>query len=159
MSPLLRTLAWAVLLAVAGTFVAAAWTWVLGLAGAPGGRLSVAGARRGREGMVTAGAVLTFLAQAYLALAFAAAAADLAAGWRAAHAGEPGWPVWLVGWYVGTAPALLLTRDRAKAVAHHVRARLVGATFWIVLAGFWVFVRWPALAGLGWPWLPSLRVW
>jgi hypothetical protein len=152
----LQSFGFAVLVALVGTAVAAVWTWVMGLAGAPGGRLSVAGARRSRGAVVLVGALLTFLAQTYLALAFAGAVARWVSGHQTIHPMRPVWPLWLVGWYLASAPALFAARDRAKAMAHHIRPRLATATLYLAALAFWLFVRWPGLFDRGWAWVPAL---
>lgn len=151
----LHSLGFAFLLAAAGTVVAAVWTYVLGLAGAPGGAITVAGVRRRSSSVALAGALVSFIAQAYLALAFTACIVLSVAHWARGHAGLPVWPVLLGGWYLGTAPALLLTRDRAKATAHHVRSRLAGATVYLAALAYWLFLWRPALLS-AWPWVPSI---
>jgi hypothetical protein len=152
----LESFGFAVLMALVGTAVAALWTWVMGLAGAPGGRLSILGMRHSRGGLVLLGAVLTLLAQTYLALAFTGAVARWVSGHQGFHPLRPVWPLWLVGWYLGSAPALFAARDRAKAMAHHVRPRLATATLYVAVVAFWLFVRWPGLFERGWSWVPEL---
>ncbi|HEU4700311.1 MAG TPA: hypothetical protein VFS40_14095 [Gemmatimonadales bacterium] len=153
---MLRSVGFAVLVAVVGTAVAAAWTFVLGLAGAPGGRLSVAAAQRDRGALVLLGAALTFLAQTYLALAFAGAIARWVVTHQVTHSPAPAWPLWLAGWYVAAAPAMLIAGDRTKALARWVRPRLAATTLYLAVIGFWVFVRWPGLFEAGWAWVPPL---
>jgi hypothetical protein len=152
----LQSFGFAVLVAIVGTAVAALWTWVMGLAGAPGGRLSIFGARRSLWAVTLVGAALTFLAQTYLALAFTGAVARWVRGHQLLHPLRPAWPFWLVGWYLAAAPALFAARDRAKALAHHVRPRLATATLYLAVLAFWLFVRYPGLFEWGWGWVPVL---
>lgn len=155
---MLRSLGTAAVLAVVGTVAAIVWAFVIGLVGVPGVRLAGAGRRRGRTALVGAGSVLTLLSQGYLALAFTGFVALGLGEWLGSRPHLVAWPFWLVGTYLAAAPPLYAPRDDSRDIQG--RERGAELLVLVLLAGlaFWAFVRWPAVFGAGWPWVPTLEL-
>lgn len=153
---MLASLGVAALLGIVGTLAAVLWTVVLGLASAPGAALADVGARYGRRTLMSLGMLVSFLLESYLLLAFAALVIRVVQSFLTAHPSAPAWPLWLVGWYLATAP-VLFGGHHADAGAGR-EANETAFTFALPAAalGFWVFVLWPQVVEWGWGWIPSL---
>ena len=154
---MLTSLGVAALLGILGTFAAVIWTVVLRIGGAPGSAIAVLGTLRERRGLVNAGVALSFLIESYLLLAFAGAVIRFVQAFLESRPQAPAWPLWMVGWYLATAPVLFGGRESRGPVARD--ATDTAFTFALPLAtfGFWVFVLWPDVLEWGWGWLPRLR--
>ena len=155
---MLASLGFASLLAIVGTFAAVVWTYLLRIGGAPGSTLIRVGTRRQWRALVKAGAALSFLLEAYLLLAFAGLVTRFVEAYLAPRPDAPGWPLWIVGWYLATAPVLFGGRDVPGAAARD--ASDTALTFALPLAaiGFWVFVVWPEVLEAAWSWLPRFSL-
>ena len=154
---MLTSLGVAALLGILGTFAAVLWTLVLRIGGAPGSALAVLGTLRERRGLIQAGVVLSFLIESYLLLAFAGIVIRLVQAFIRSHPHAPPWPLWLVGWYLATAPVLFGGRASGDAVARDVTDTAFAFALPLAALGFWVFVVWPRVLEWGWGWLPRLR--
>lgn len=148
--------AYAILLAILGTLVAALWTFAVGLGGAPGGMLTELALRRQEERLIpTWGLVLTVLGQTYVALAFVAFTLQTTQSRLAGQSGFGVQVAWLVTFFVAIAPATIALRDAARErrkVQH-------GATVFtapLVALGFFVFLFAPNVMHAGWGWVPHL---
>ena len=67
----LRLIGVAILLGFAGTLAAALWTFVIGIAGAPGALLTAFGEKK-KSPVVLVGLMVTIISQSYVAIAFVA---------------------------------------------------------------------------------------
>ena len=154
---MLTSLGFAGLLAITGTFAAALWTFVLKVGALPGTALAAAGTRRDNRGLVTAGIALAFLADAYLILTFAACVARVIHAFMETRPSIPAWPLWLVGWYLATAPVLFGGRDVAGSVARDATDTAFAVALPLAGLGYWLMVLRPEVLEWGWGWLPRLR--
>lgn len=155
---MLSSLGFAGLLGILGTFAAVLWTFVLVIGGAPGSALVGLGARYRKRVLIRAGTTLTFLLDAYLLLAFAGLVTRFVAGVLLPRPTLPAWPLWLVGWYLATAPVLFSGRRARGVAARDAADTAYTLALPLAAAGFWVFVLWPELVDAGWRWLPSFRL-
>ena len=115
---MLTSLGVAGLLGIIGTFAAVLWTAVLGVGGAPGSALAVLGTRSGkRRPHHESGTFVSFLVESYLLLAFAGLVIRFVDGFLATRPAAPAWPLWIVGWYLATAPVLFGGRSTPGAAA------------------------------------------
>lgn len=155
---MLTSLGFAGLAAITGTFAAVLWTLVLKVGSVPGSALAMAGTRHEKRGLVTAGVALAFLVEAYLVLTFAACVVRAVHAFLDSRPGIPGWPLWLVGWYLATAPVLFGGRDAPGSAARD--ATDIAFSFALPLAGlgYWALVIWPVVLDWGWGWLPRVSL-
>ena len=154
---MLTSLGVAGLLGIVGTFAAVLYSVVLAFGGAPGSALTILGTRYRRRGLVTAGTVVSFLIESYLLLAFAAFVVRVVAGFLTERPWAPAWPLWIVGWYLATAPVLFGGRGVPGAPARDATDSAFAFELPISALGFWVFLVWPAVLEWGWGWIPPLR--
>jgi hypothetical protein len=154
---MLTSLGVAALLGILGTFAAVLWTVVLRIGGAPGSALAVLGTLRDRRGLVRAGVLVSFLIESYLLLAFAGAVVRFVQGFLASRPHAPAWPLWLVGWYLATAPVLFGGREPRGPAARDATDTAFAFALPLAALGYWVFVMWPEALEWGWGWLPRLR--
>jgi hypothetical protein len=155
---MLTSLGVAGLLGILGTFAAVLWTVVLGVGGAPGSALAVLGTRYRKPTLITAGTVISFILESYLLLVFAALVIRVVDGFLSARPAAPAWPLWLVGWYLATAPVLFGGRSTPSAAARDATDTAFAFALPVAAFGFWVFVLWRAALEWGWGWLPQLHV-
>ena len=155
---MLTTLGVAGLLGIVGTFAAVLWTVVLGVGGAPGSALAVLGTRYRKRTLVTAGTFVSFVLESYLLLAFAALVILFVDGFVGSRPGTPAWPLWLVGWYLATAPVLFGGRSTPGAAARDATDTAFAFALPVAGFGFWVFVLWRSVLEWGWGWLPHIRI-
>lgn len=155
---MLSSLGFAGLLAILGTFAAVLWTAVLGVGGAPGSALARVGTRYASRFLVRTGTTVTFLIDAYLLLAFAGLVIRFVQGFLQPRPEVPAWPLWIVGWYLATAPVLFGGRRAIGAMARDSADTAYSVALPLAAAGFWLFVCWPALLEAGWGWLPAFRL-
>ncbi len=156
MAAMLTSLGVAGLLGILGTFAAVLWTAVLGVGGALGSALAVLGTRSGKHGLITMGTVLSFVVESYLLLAFAGLVVRFVDGFLATRPAAPAWPLWIVGWYLATAPVLFGGRSTPGAAARDATDTAFAFALPVAALGFWVFVIWRQVLELGWGWLPRL---
>ncbi|HEX3236204.1 MAG TPA: hypothetical protein VHR41_18580 [Gemmatimonadales bacterium] len=67
------------------------------------------------------------------------------------------WPLWLVGWYLATAPVLFGGRETQGSAPRDPTDVAFAFALPLAAFGFWVFVLWPATLEWGWGWLPRFR--
>ena len=154
---MLTSLGVAGLLGIIGTFAAVLWTAVLGVAGRPGSALAVLGTRHGKRALITFGTFLSFAVESYLLLAFAGLVIRFVDGFLESRPNAPAWPLWLVGWYLATAPVLFGGRSTQGAAARDATDTAFAFALPVAGFGFWVFVVWRTVLEWGWGWLPELR--
>ncbi len=155
---MLTSLGVAGLLGIIGTFAAVVWTVVLGVGGAPGAALARLGTRYHKVALISVGTIVTFLIESYLLLAFAALVIRVVEGFLDTRPAAPAWPLWLVGWYLATAPVLFGGRGTPGAAARDATDTAFAFALPVAAAGFWVFVLWRRVLDLGWGWLPEIRL-
>ena len=154
---MLTSLGVAGLLGIVGTFAAVLYSVVLAFAGAPGSALTILGTRHQKPALVTAGTLLSFLVESYLLLAFAALVVRFVDGFLLERPWAPAWPLWIVGWYLATAPVLFGGRRTPGAAARDAADATFAFELPISALGFWVFVVWRPVLEFGWGWIPALR--
>ena len=154
---MLTSLGVAGLLGIIGTFAAVLWTVVLGVAGRPGSALAVLGTRHGKRVLIAIGTVLSFAVESYLLLAFGGLVIRFVDGFLESRPNAPAWPLWLVGWYLATAPVLFGGRSSPGAAARDAADTAFAFALPVAGFGFWVFVLWRRVLEWGWGWLPELR--
>ena len=103
---MLTSLGVAALLGILGTFAAVLYAVVLAFGGAPGSVSPILGTRYGKRGLITTGTALSFLVESYLLLTFAAFVVRFVDAFLTPRPDAPAWPLWIVGWYLATAPVL-----------------------------------------------------
>lgn len=155
---MLTSLGVAGLLGIVGTFAAVLWTVVLGVASRPGSALAVLGTRNGKPALITAGTFLSFAVESYLLLAFAGLVIRFVDGFLATRPDAPAWPLWIVGWYLATAPVLFGGRSRSGTAARDATETAFAFALPVAGFGFWVFVLWRSVLEWGWGWLPGIRL-
>lgn len=158
MAPMLTSLGVAGLLGIVGTFAAVLWTVVLGIGGAPGSALAVLGTRHDKRALISLGTLVSFVVESYLLLAFAGLVIHFVNGFLQARPGAPAWPLWIVGWYLATAPVLFGGKSTPGAAARDATDTAYAFALPVAAFGFWVFVIWPGVLEWGWGWLPELRI-
>jgi hypothetical protein len=155
---MLTSLGVAGLLGIIGTFAAVLWTVVLGVAGTPGTALAGLGTRHGKRVLINLGTVVTFVIESYLLLAFAGLVIRFVEGFLSTRPNAPAWPLWIVGWYLATAPVLFGGRGTPGTAARDPADTAFAFALPVAAAGFWVFVVWRRVLEAGWPWLPEIRL-
>ena len=154
---MLSSLGAAALFGILGTFVAVLCTFLIKVAGLPGNVLVRAGTRAGKTPLVRSGIALTFLLDAFLVLSFAALVVRTIHAMLVSRQGQPAWPLWLVGWYVATAPVLFGGKHLPGAAARDASDVAFALALPMVGLAYWAFVRWPAAMDWGWSWIPLGR--
>jgi hypothetical protein len=155
---MLTSLGVAGLLGIVGTFAAVLWTVVLGVAGAPGSVLAGLGTRYNKRALINVGTAVSFVIESYLLLAFAGLVIRFVEGFLSTRPAAPAWPLWIVGWYLATAPVLFGDRGTPVAEAREGADTAFALALPVAAAGFWVFVVWRWALDLGWGWLPEIRL-
>ena len=154
---MLTSLGLAALFGILGTFAAVAGTFLLKLAGLPGAAIARVGTRSGRTSVIRSGITLTFLIDAFLVLTFAALVVRTIHALLESRSGLPAWPLWIVGWYVATAPVLFGGKHRPGATARDASDIAFALALPMIGLAYWVFVRWPGVMDWGWSWVPTVR--
>jgi hypothetical protein len=73
------------------------------------------------------------------------------------HPSAPAWPLWIVGWYLATAPVLFGARTSREGAGRQANDTALTFALPASALGFWVFVLWPAVVEWGWGWVPVLH--
>jgi hypothetical protein len=154
---MLTSLGVAGLLGILGTFAAVLYTVVLAFGEAPGSVLATLGTRHGKQGLITAGTALSFVVESYLLLAFAALVVRVVDAFLTSCPSSPAWPLWIVGWYLATAPALFEGKNVPGAAARDAADTAFAFALPVAAIGFWVFVLWRPVLEWGWGWIPAFR--
>jgi hypothetical protein len=154
---MLSGLGLAAIFGILGTFAAAMWTYLLKAAGLPGAAMVRAGNRSGKKWAVRAGLAFTYLIDSVLVITFAAFVVRTLHAMLASRPGVPAWPLWIVGWYVATAPVLFGGKHLPGAEARDVSDRAFALALPMVGLAYWAFVRWPIVLEWGWSWIPTVR--
>lgn len=151
----MSAIGYAILLGFAGTFAAALWTFVIGLAGAPGALLTAAAMRRIATSVIPIwGLLLTVAGQLYASLAFTAFILGTSSSVLANTTGFGKWVAWVVTFCVASAPALIALKDAARAEAKNVQHAATTLTAPLATVGFLVFLFAPRIRALAWGWIP-----
>ena len=155
---MLASLGFAALFGIVGTFAAILWAAVIAVAGVPGSSLMRLGTRHHRRSVISAGTVLSSTIELYLLLAFAGVASRFVAAFLLARPALPGWPLWITGWYLATAPVLFSGWNLPGAQARDERDVALGVALPAAALGYWLFVTWPGVLAVGWPWIPVFKL-
>jgi hypothetical protein len=151
----MNAIGYAILLAFGGTLAAALWTFVVGLAGTPGALLTAAAMRRtGPTAIPTWGLFVTVAGQLYGSLVFTAFVLQTTSSVVADSAGFGKWVVWLVTFFVASAPAFIALKDAARAEVKNVQHVATTLTAPLTAIGFIVFLVAPRTLDAGWGWVP-----
>ncbi len=144
-----------ILLAFGGTLSAALFTFVVGLAGAPGAFLTHSAMRRTRSLVVPPwGLLLTVAGQLYASLAFVAFIIQTSSSRLAGVAGFGTWIAWTVTFLVACAPAFIALKNAARVEVRKVQHSATTFTAPLTALGFFVFVFAPGVLRVGWGWVP-----
>jgi hypothetical protein len=154
---MLTSLGVAGLLGILGTFAAVLYTVVLAFGGAPGSVLTILGSRYGKRGLIATGTALSFLVESYLLLAFAALVVRFVDAFLTPRPYAPAWPLWIVGWYLATAPVLFGGKRAPGAAARDAADTAFAFALPVAAIGFWVFVMWRPVLEWGWGWIPEFQ--
>ncbi len=152
----------AILLIIGGSFFSALYTFVLGIAGAPGAILTHATMRRqGTHLIPTWGLLLTLLGQVYASLAWVAAIVLFVRSSTAAHSGLGVWIVWFAAFLIAIGPASFALKEaasvhREKPQAFTVQHGAAAFTELLTVIGFFVFAFAPNMIEIAWSWVPQL---
>src|SRR6476659_5254981 len=139
---MLTSLGVAALLGILGTFAAVLYAVVLAFGGAPGSVLTILGTRYGKRGLITTGTALSFLVESYLLLTFAAFVVRFVDAFLTPRPDAPAWPLWIVGWYLATAPVLFGGKSVPGAAARDAADTAFAFALPMAAFGFWLFVAW-----------------
>jgi hypothetical protein len=154
---MLTSLGVAALLGILGTFAAVLYAVVLAFGGAPGSVLTILGTRYGKRGLITTGTALSFLVESYLLLTFAAFVVRFVDAFLTPRPYAPAWPLWIVGWYLATAPVLFGGKSVPGAAARDAVDTAFTFALPVAAIGFWVFVVWRPVLEWGWGWIPVFQ--
>ena len=149
------TIGSAILFAIVGTVVGALWTFVIGLAGAPGAfiaRLRGDEWHGGRQSWF--GLLLCLLGQSYASLAFVAMTIGYLTNLLSDRPELIDGVLWIVCFFVALLPSTAALKDAASKPTK--RAQDVATTFTVplTLIGFFVFAFYQPAMRTGWGWLP-----
>jgi hypothetical protein len=148
-------LGFAILLGFGGIFAAAIYTFVVGLAGAPGALLSAAAVKRSPDGAIPVwGLLLTVAGQLYAALVFVALVTNFVEAHLSGTTGIGKWVAWIVAFFVAVAPTVIALKDAARVEQRNVQHHATTLTAPLTAVGFFVFQFFPSLMNTGWGWVP-----
>ena len=149
-----RGLGYIFVVALPGTFTAAAWSFVLRIAGLPGELLGRLANTSGSAVLGGIGLLLAVAGQLYAALIFAAFIL------RSSHhhlQGTHPWIYWL-GWtvtgVVATAPPLIAALDWARQPSKATACKAARITWVLTIIVALLFVRRPEVVLWAWGWVP-----
>ncbi len=149
------TFVFALLLGVGGIFVAIFYTFIIGLAGAPGALLSVSAAKRSPNGVTPMwGLFLTVAGQLYTSLVFVAFVINFVEAHLIGARGTGKWVAWVVAFFVAVAPPAIALKDAAHAERRNVQHIAMTLTAPLTLLGVFLFRFFPAVMNVGWGWVP-----
>jgi hypothetical protein len=157
----MREIGLAVGLGFLGSFAASILTFVLAFAGLPGSKLA-----HGRNGHAASNArqmlgfFAAFIPQSYIALCWVVLIVSLARSWTAAARGPGKWLVWVVAFWVATAPADYGVWSGAEWKRRLVtgQAIMLSAFRWtaaVATIAFFTFQFAPTTRTLAWGWVPQ----
>lgn len=142
---------YAILLGFGGTLAAVIWTFVLGIAGAPGALLTAGVMRRtGATAIPTWGLLITAAGQLYVSLAFAAFVMQTTSSVLADSGGLGKWVAWLVTFFVATSPGFMALKDAARHEEKNVQHFAPTFTAPLTVVRFFVFFFAPSIREAAW---------
>jgi hypothetical protein len=151
----MSTIGYTILLAFGGTLAAALWTYVVGVAGAPGALLTAAAMRRsGATAIPTWGLLATVAGQLYASLAFTAFVIQMTSAVLADTHVFSNSVAWIVTFLVACAPASIALKDAARAEVKNVQHGATTLTAPLTAVGFFLFLLVPGTLEAGWSWVP-----
>lgn len=153
---MLTSLGAAILLGVLGTIAAVAWAMVVRWAGAPAAWLAASSERRGRLRWVAPFTSLGLAVEIYLLLGFGGAVVLTVRRILVEWPEMPAWPLWLAGWYLAAAPVLFAGKAAGSVAVRDAQDTATNVALPASGLVYWLFVAWPILIRLGWPWLAPL---
>ena len=155
----MNVVGFALLLAIAGTFIGALYTFVVGLGGSPGAMLTHLAMRRTKTNLIpTWGLVLTVLGQSYVALAFVVFVVLITKNHLNGLSGPGAWIAWVIAFYVATLPAWAALKDSARSENKNVQHGASIFTAMLSVLGFFVFVFIPSLVRPLWSWITPIAL-
>ena len=146
----------AILLAFGGTIVAALWTFVVGLAGAPGAMYAASALSKSEETRIPPGAFwLTLLGQLAAMLIFTVFVVEST---RSLLAGAESfrWVAWAAAWWVSSAPGWMATKDSAQVENRTVQQVTTAFSAPLASLSFFLFTFLPESVNWGFGWVPHL---
>jgi hypothetical protein len=151
----MRLLLFTLLFGFGGILVAAIYTFVIGLAGAPGALLSAA-AKRSPDGVTPIwGLLLTVAGQLYASLIFVTLVINFVEPRLHGVTGFGKWVVRCVAFFVAVAPPAFALKDAARAERRSVQHVATTLTAPLTALGFFLFEFFPAVMNTGWGWIPD----
>ena len=150
-----------------GTFLAALWTYAIGVAGAPGA-LYTAYRQRGADNVSVdadgtavvkvplLGLMLTAVGQLLAMLIFTVFVVESTRSMVDGTSGVLKWFGWIVAWWVAGAPAWMASKDSAQAEPRTVQHFATAFSAPLDFVAFFLFVFWPQLAAWGFSWVPRI---
>ena len=145
--------------------MAAIWTYVVGVAGAPGALYTAYRQRGtdpvsvdpdGREVLKVPfdGLMLTAVGQLLAMLIFTVFVVESTRSMVDGISGAPKWFAWIVAWGVAGAPGWMASKDSAQAEPRTVQHFATPFSAPLSFVAFFLFVFWPQLAAWGFSWVP-----
>ena len=150
----MRGIGYTLIVALPGTFAAAAWTLALRVAAAPGALLARPRIRVVSSGLRILGVLLSIGGQLYVALVFAAFI--LRSATHHLH-GVSGWGrylPWTVCFLVATAPPLIAMLDWGRQPERATQYTAARITWPLTVLGAGLFILHPSIMRLAWAWVP-----
>jgi hypothetical protein len=150
----MRGIGYTLVVALPGTFTAAAWTLALRVAGTPGALVARPRIPGISIGLRFLGLLLAVGGQLYVALVFAAFILRSAAHHLQGISGWGQWLPWTVCFVVATAPPLIAMLDWARQPERATQYLAARITWPLTVLGAFLFILRPSLMRLGWGWVP-----
>ncbi|MFC1762452.1 hypothetical protein ACFL6U_10280 [Planctomycetota bacterium] len=152
----MREIGFALLFGFGGIFAAALYTYIIGIAGAPGAILTTAATKRSPDGITPVwGLFLTVAGQLYASLVFVTLVINFVDARISDAAGFGKWIAWFVAFFVAIAPPAIALKDAARAeqrnVQHHATTFLLPLT----VIGFILFKWVPTIMMSVCGWVPQ----
>jgi len=142
---MIPTLGAIILIGVGGTIVAAAWTFLLGVAGFPRALLW----NRHPKGSI----VICSLGQCYWALGFTAILHGATLKFLSNHENFIGWVIWIGIWIVSILPVRFALRDAADRAIKSAHDYAMTLSLPVAVVALPAFIFFPGLLS-PWAWLP-----